>query len=91
MQGNDRVLQLKIKDGTKPKSSTGLMDTAIFKGDNKLHAIYDETKQLWYLKYERGIVPPALQQHFTSFTALMKIIVPYFEKRNIEVTEITNA
>ena len=87
-KGNDRILQLKIKDDTLPKRSTGLVDTSIFKGDNKLHAVYDENKQLWYLRYERGVVPPVLQQHFTSFTALMKILVPYFEKRNIEVSEI---
>lgn len=91
MRGNDRILELKIKDGTLPKRSTGLVDTQIFLGGNKLHAIYDDNKQLWYLKYDKGILPPALQMHWTSFSALMKIVQPYFEKRNIEISEITNA
>lgn len=87
MRGNDRVLELKIIDGTLPKRSTGLVDSSIFKGDNKLHAIFDDQTQLWYLKYDRGIVPPALKQSFTSYSALIRFVKPYFEKRNIEIID----
>lgn len=88
----DRLLTLRIADNKAPLNSTGLVDKRLFSGDNKLHAIADLQTGLWSFRYERGGLPPALLDHkFTSFTSLFKYAKEYFIKRNIEITEVTNA
>lgn len=87
--GNNRVLSLKIKDGTKPKSSTGLVDTSLFSGGNSLHAIQDAG--LWTLKYAKGATPPLFRQKFTNFNSLLKWTTNYFALRNIEIKEVFDA
>lgn len=84
----DRVFVLKIKDGTKALSSTGLVDPRIFTGDNKLHAVMDPTNCLWILKYEYGGLPNALKHTFTNFPTLLTHVTRYLESRNIEIENI---
>lgn len=89
---NDRVLELKVQDNKKPLNSTGLVDSRLFSGENKLHGILDNNTTLWSFKYEHGGLPPALQgQRFTSFSALKQFAERYFNKRNIEITKVINA
>lgn len=84
----DRILVLEVMDGQKAKSSTGMTDPGLFSGENKLHAIKDSQTCLWYLKYERGVLPPAFKQQFTGFKALLKFVEDYYRKRNIIVKEV---
>lgn len=84
----DRILVLKIKDGEKPKSSTGLIDPRLFKGDNRLHAKLNLRSRLWSLHYDKGSVPPALAMQFTTFDTLMRTAKQYFENRNIEIEKV---
>jgi hypothetical protein len=90
MRGNDRILTLKKIDG-EARGPTGLIDNRIFEGKNRLHAVYDEQEQLWYLKYEQGKVPQALDMKYTSFSALVKHAKPYFANRNIELIDAESA
>jgi hypothetical protein len=84
MLGNDRVLTLTKRN---PKDNPGMIGESIFTGGNVLHAIYKEDTGLWHLKLDKGTIPIALQQHFTSFTGLMKVTKTYFDNRNVDVTE----
>lgn len=81
----DRILKLTPIPG-KGRDSTGLIDKRIFTGENKLHAVQDSG--LWYLKYEMGAVPGALNQKFTNFNQLLKFVTSYFKSRNIDVVEV---
>ncbi len=83
----NRILELKVIDDKAPTSSMGLVDKRLFQGENKLHSIIDETG-LWHMQYDKGIVPAALQQRFTSFGKLFKYAEDYFKKRNVKITEI---
>lgn len=85
MRSPDRILVLTIID---PKQGTGLMDPQSFGGNNPLHARMDTQTSLWYLQYERGVVPEPLKQKFTSFKAVLKHAGEYFKKRNIEIKEV---
>lgn len=84
----DRVLTIKIIDGTKPKTSTGLIDSRLFNGQNNLHAVQNPETTLWVIKYDAGVLPPQLKQSFTSFKKLMQYTEVYLKGRNLEVTEI---
>ena len=89
MAKTDRLIALSVIDGKQPMSSTGLVDTRLFSGENKLHAIKDPQTCMWAFKYEQGGLPPALKsQRFTSFNALIKYAGDYFRKRNIEIKEV---
>ncbi len=88
---NDRILVLKGIDDKKPLTSTGLVASRLFKGDNELHATYEGQSGLWYLKYEKGLLPEPLKQKFTSFKVLREFCNKYFNDRNIEITEVKNA
>lgn len=88
MRSPDRVLVLKVIEGRKPLSTSGVADPRIFTGENKLHAIMDLETCLWRFKYDMGIVPEPLKGNFTSFTALKKFAIGYFNKRNIEIVEV---
>lgn len=84
----DRIIKLKIIDGTKPLTATGLTDSRLFSGENNLHAIMDEEDCLWHLKYDSGVLPQHLKQKFTSFKFLYKHVETYFKGRNIEISEV---
>lgn len=87
MRDHDRVIMLKPLKG-KQTNNHGMVDTRLFSGDNKLHAIMDHQTSLWYLKYEKGALPDPLKQHFTGFSKLMNYVTEYFKRRNIEVIEV---
>lgn len=83
-----KILSLTITPGTKPKNSNGLTEARIMSGDNKLQVIPDQTS-LWSFKYERGSLPPYLQEKkFTTFGQAFKFAYAYFAQRNILVEEI---
>jgi hypothetical protein len=83
-----KVLSLTIMPGTKPKNASGLTESRIMAGDNKLQVIPDQTS-LWSFKYERGSLPPYLQEKkFTTFGQAFKFASAYFAQRNILVEEI---
>lgn len=88
MHSNERGLVLKTVEGKYTKNNSGLTDSRLFTGDNKLLAIFDPNIRLWYLRYEVGLIPMALRQNFTSFNTLIKYVKAYFLKRNIEVKEV---
>lgn len=85
---SDRVLVLEVIDGEKPKSSTGLTDSRLFTGANKLHAIMDIQSTLWSLKYEMGGVPEEFKQRFTSFSKLKSFVDDYYATRNVRIKEV---
>ncbi len=84
MLGNDRVLKLTQRE---PGTSPGLIGTEVFKGVNDLHAMYNTETGLWYFKLDRGEIPQALKQHFTSFSHAFKHAKTYFEGKKINVVE----
>ena len=84
----DRILQLKVIDGTQPKTSTGLLDPRLFSKGNNLHAIQNPETTLWVLKYDQGVLPPQLKQSFTSFKKLLQYTEMYLKARNVEVEEV---
>ncbi len=84
MLGNDRVLKLTQRN---PNSSPGLIGREVFKGANELHAMYNTDTGLWYFKLDRGDVPEALRQHFTSFSHAFKHAKTYFEGKKIDIAE----
>lgn len=84
----DRILVLETVDNTKPLSSTGMVDTRLFTGENELHAVRDNQTCLWTFKYKCGGLPPPLKQQFTGFKALKSFAEGYFKKRNIRIKEV---
>jgi hypothetical protein len=84
----DRILVLKTKDGKKPKSSSGLVDTRLFTGENELHLICDERSRLWYFKYKMGAVPTPLKQRFTTYDEALAVARNYMERRDIEIEKV---
>jgi|SRR5882724_7879684 len=88
MRSQDRVLVLEVIDGKKTLSSAGMVDSGLFSGKNKLHAIQDPSSTMWYFKYDMGIVPPILKGQFTSFKALKKFADVYYERRNMRIKEV---
>lgn len=89
MLSDDRVFEIEKIEGESPVAVTGLIDSRLFKGGNKLHAIKDQFN-MWRLKYESGGLPEPLKQTFTSFSRLMKHVIPYFEKRGLRIKEVDN-
>jgi hypothetical protein len=84
---NDIILVLKAKEGA-TKDSLGMTDNRMFTGENKLHAIMDTQSTLWHLQYEQGALPPALKGQWTGFKQLHKYATDYYNKRNVEITEV---
>ena len=87
MNGNDRVISLRPMEGKTVRDVSGMTDPRSFTGENKLHALFDENTQLWYLKYDSGALPNPLKQRWTNFTILLKDVKMYFAKRNIVAEE----
>ena len=88
MRSSDRVLVLKVIDDKKPLSSHGMIDSRLFKGENKLRAVMDPATTFWTFKYDQGILPEPLKCQFTSFSILKKHATDYFKTRNIEIVEV---
>lgn len=88
MRDDDRVIVIKPMEDKKVLSSTGNVDTRLFTGENKLHAIYDVPRGFWSLKYEIGGLPEPLKQRFTHFSELLKYVTHYYKTRNIEVVKV---
>ncbi|SRR6266576_4976810 len=84
---NNIEIILKLIDGEKAKTSTGLIDRRLFTGEHTLHARMD-SHGLWYLDYKFGILPAPLKQRFTNWNKLHNYIKDYFANRNIEIKEI---
>jgi hypothetical protein len=85
----EREIVLRPKEGKSPKSSTGLVDTRLFKGDNTLNAIMGEDG-LWYCKFQQGHIPEPLRVKFTKISKLIEHVRSYFDKRDVEIVEIKN-
>lgn len=88
MNSLDRVFVLEPMEDAKTLSATGEVDMRLFKGENNLHAIYDVQKGLWFLRYDKGIIPGAMQQMFSEFQPLLDFVKQYFQKRNVRVAEV---
>jgi len=89
---SDRVIKLEVIDTKLPKTSTGMVDTNLFTGENNLHARIDPQTMMWTVHYEKGAVPGALkEQRWTSFSRLFKDLETYFRERNIKITEIVQS
>lgn len=84
---DDRTLILKPIEGQKARNSAGMVDSRLFTGDNKIHA-YKDPWGTWFLKYERGDVPPAFKQKFTGFNQLYDFVTDYYKKRGVEVAGV---
>lgn len=84
----DRILVIQTIDGKKPKSSTGIVDSRLFTGENKLHLILDTRTLLWYFRYEQGGLPPVLKQRFTTFDIALDFITKYLATRNMKIVEV---
>ena len=87
-RNTDRIIKLKVIDGTKPINTKGMVDSRLFTGENNLHAIMNENDGLWAIKYDSGILPNHLKQRFTSFRLLYKHVENYFQGRNVEISEV---
>jgi hypothetical protein len=88
MKSDDRVLILKPMEGKTALSAAGAVDKRLFNGENKLHAIYDEVKGNWYMKYDMGGLPGGLQGQFTLFSELLATAKSYFKKRYVDIVEV---
>lgn len=87
-KSDDRLLKLKVIDGKKPLSGTGLVDPRLFTGENDLHLFKDPRDNLWSFRYDRGTIPGALNQKFTSYAKAMSFVTVYLKTRNLEVYEV---
>jgi hypothetical protein len=84
MRSNDRILVLqKDKD-----ADLGLIDPGIFEGKNNLHVVMDPNTLIWNFKYERGPVPPALRNRYTSFKLAKEAADTYFKTKNVKVVAV---
>ena len=88
MASNDRTFELEIIDGTKPKAATGMTDTRLFNGGNRLHIKKDDATNFWSFRYDQGIPPGALSCVFTGFNAAKKHADVYYQTRNLRLKEI---
>lgn len=85
---SDRVLILKVIDGKKPMSSTGQVDPRLFTGENNLHLVMNTENSLWSFRYDRGNIPGALNQKFTSVERALDFARSYLRDRNIEIDKV---
>lgn len=87
----DRILKLRLIEGLTATSTSGSVDKRLFKDENSLHAKMDLEYGHWYVQYEKGTVPPSLQQRWTSFSKMLQYVTEYYKRRNVEIAEITDA
>jgi hypothetical protein len=89
LRATDRILKLKVKDNSKPKTSTGTVDHRLFSGGHDLHLKMDMQTNLWSFHYSNNaLLPEALKGQFTTFGKGYDQAAQYFERRNIEITEV---
>lgn len=88
MLPDDRTFILKPKPGEKALKASGSVDSRIFTGENKLHAVKDIRKGCWYLRYDNGGTPEGLKGEWTEWNMLIGFVAAYFDKRNIEIVAI---
>ncbi len=89
IRSTDRIISLSPVDGKKAQSSTGLVDTRLFTGDQQLRLKMDPQTCMWYFQYsQNGLLPEGLKGQFTGFKSGLKHAESYFAKRNIKITEI---
>ena len=84
----DRIIVLKPMEGKEPMDSKGHVDKRLFSGENKLHAVFDNQKGFWFMRYDQGAIPGALDMQFVELSKLMDFVRNYFAKRNIEIVEV---
>lgn len=89
IRSTDRVITLETIDGKKPLSSTGLIDTRLFSGEQQLRLKMDPQTCLWYFQYtQNGLLPEGLKGQFTGFKSGLKHAESYFARRNVRIKEI---
>lgn len=88
LQKTSIELILKPVEGKVPKTNTGLVDPEFFTGNNKLFLNMDSKNLLWSFKYAKGGPPTPLKQKFTNLTSALNFAKQYFNKRNIQITEV---
>lgn len=88
MHSLDRIIVLRPMDGKKSLSSAGTVDNRLFNGENRLHAVWDVNSGAWEVRYDKGIIPAALDMKFTELTQLIDMVRNYYARRNIEIVEI---
>lgn len=85
---NDRILVLEAGEGG-VKDSAGFMDKRLFTGGNNLHAVKEEASNLWYFKYDNGVLPePLRDKKYTTFKHAKEVAELYFGKRNVRIKEV---
>lgn len=84
----DRIIILKVKEGYKAKSNTGIVDPRLFSGGNRLHITKNLRNSLWEFKYDTGGVPEPLKVRFTRYEDALNHATTYFDRRNIEITQV---
>lgn len=67
---------------------TGLLDPGVFEGKNRLRIVQDTSTLMWSFKYDRGVVPPALKNKYTSFKLAKEDAESYFKAKKINVVGI---
>lgn len=87
MHSPTRELKIALKEGKTAKNSSGLIDTRLFNGENKLFCIMDEYGN-WFFKYQNGLLPEPLKCKFTRVSKAVEYAKQYFAKRDLEVTEV---
>lgn len=90
MKSNHRELKLAPMPGQSTKDQSGMTDNRLFKGENKLYCTMDPQVSLWSFSYDKGQIPLPLQSRWTTFASALKTAKDYFNKRNIEITEIVD-
>lgn len=90
MRSTDRILKLQRKEGEQAKRVSGVLDTRLFSGEQKLHLKMDPQTSLWSFHYEfAGNLPPELNgKTYTTFSKGFEHATRYFETRNIKITEV---
>jgi hypothetical protein len=88
MHNDNRIFVLQPMEGRPTLSSSGSVDNRLFTGENKLHAIRDIKKGMWFLRYDNGATPSGLDVTFTDFTLLVEFVKAFYIRRNVEVTEV---
>lgn len=85
---DDRIFIFKPIEGMERLSSTGMIDQRVLNGENRLHAVKEPGTGLWYLRYDKGGIPPALKEKWTSFSTMLKKVTEYYRKRGVMVEEV---
>lgn len=88
MHSEERILVVKAIAGKDPKNTGGLIDKRLFDGEPNLRAVRGPHNNLWKLQYDKGVLPNPLKQSFTNFSQLLSHVGGYFNRRNLEITEV---